>query len=60
MQNYGKPGKLYERGDDSELFVVEGDSAARALSQVRSPRTQAVLPMQGKPMNETKKGRRRS
>ena len=39
---------------DSELFVVEGDSAARAVSRVRSTESQAVLPMQGKPMNATR------
>lgn len=40
-------------GADSgaELLVVEGDSAALAVLQVRDPRLQAVLPMQGKPLN---------
>jgi len=38
-------------GSGAELFVVEGDSAALAVSQVRQARTQAVLPMQGKPLN---------
>jgi len=33
---------------DNELFVVEGLSAANALSSVRDRRCQAVLPMQGK------------
>ena len=41
-------------GADSELFVVEGDSAALAVSRVRDPLTQAVLPMQGKPLNALK------
>jgi DNA gyrase subunit B/topoisomerase-4 subunit B len=42
--------------DDSyrELFLVEGDSASRAVARVRNDRFQAVLPMQGKPMNATK------
>jgi hypothetical protein len=31
--------------------VVEGDSAALAVLQVRDQRLQAVLPMQGKPLN---------
>lgn len=31
--------------------MVEGDSAALAVLQVRDPRLQAVLPMQGKPLN---------
>jgi DNA gyrase subunit B/topoisomerase-4 subunit B len=39
------------RGSGAELFVVEGDSAALAVGAVRDPRRQAVLPMQGKPLN---------
>ena len=38
-------------GSGAELFVVEGDSAAAAVARVRNPRLQAVLPMQGKPLN---------
>lgn len=41
-------------GSGSELFIVEGDSAAEAVKNVRNPATQAVLPMQGKPMNAMK------
>lgn len=41
-------------GSAAELFLVEGDSAAGAVSQIRNPETQAVLPMQGKPMNAAK------
>jgi len=41
-------------GSGSELFIVEGDSAAEAVKLVRNPATQAVLPMQGKPMNAMK------
>jgi len=37
-----------------ELFIVEGDSASRSVARVRDRRFQAVLPMQGKPMNATK------
>nr|WP_161501257.1 toprim domain-containing protein [Rhodopirellula sp. SM50] len=37
-----------------ELFIVEGDSASKAVARVRDQRFQAVLPMQGKPMNATK------
>lgn len=41
-------------GSDSELFVVEGDSASKNVVRVRDSRFQAVLPMQGKPMNAWK------
>ncbi len=34
--------------DEAELFIVEGQSAAGALRQVRDRRFQAILPMQGK------------
>jgi len=37
-----------------ELFVVEGESAALAVTRVRDAATQAVLPMQGKPLNTAK------
>ncbi len=38
----------------AELFLVEGDSAAKAVLSVRDPATQAVFPMQGKPANALK------
>lgn len=46
-------------GDDAELFVVEGDSAAAAVARVRDPRRQAVLPLQGKPLNAARAPRRK-
>ena len=41
-------------GSGAELFLVEGDSAAGSVRLVRDPETQAVLPMQGKPLNAAK------
>jgi len=38
----------------SELLIVEGDSASDAVVKLRNPECQAVLPMQGKPMNAMK------
>ena len=43
-----------QHGPQSELYIVEGDSAARTLVRVRNPEFQAVIPMQGKPMNAIK------
>jgi len=45
-----------QHGHDSsgELFIVEGDSASKAVCGLRNPRFQAVLPMQGKPANAMK------
>lgn len=41
-------------GPGSELFIVEGDSAARTVDRLRRKAYQGVLPMQGKPMNAMK------
>jgi len=38
-------------GAPAELIIVEGDSAAEAVCAVRDARLQAVLAMQGKPVN---------
>lgn len=49
--------KLFDsavHGADAELFLVEGDSAARSVATLRDERTQAVLPLQGKPLNAWK------
>lgn len=35
----------------AELLIVEGDSASQAVAKQRDSKWQAVLPMQGKPMN---------
>jgi DNA gyrase subunit B/topoisomerase-4 subunit B len=38
-------------GSGAELILVEGDSAQDSVLAVRDERTQAVLPLQGKPLN---------